>query len=81
MDTLFHKHKYDLNLPETFDFALELREVMDEYEPARFLVGEVFGSTEEIKKYYGPNNNGLHMCFLFEFTSTSFNPKKYVNLI
>jgi len=81
VDTLFHKHKYDLNLPETFDFALELREVMDEYEPERFLVGEVSGSIEEIKKYYGPNNNGLHMCFLFEFTSTPFDPKKYVSLI
>jgi len=81
VDTLFHKHKYDLNLPETFDFALELREVMDEYEPERFLVGEVCGSIEEVKKYYGPNNNGLHMCFLFEFASTPFDPKKYVSLI
>lgn len=81
VDTLFHKHKYDLNQPETFDFALELREVMDEYEPERFLVGEVAGSIEEVKKYYGPNNNGLHMCFLFEFSPTPFDPKRYISLI
>lgn len=81
--SLFRKHKYDLNLPETFDFAMELRKVMDEYEPERFLVGEVFGTVEELAKYYGPNNNGLHSVFLFEFTSTapSFKPRKISRVI
>ena len=70
---LFRQHKYDLNLPETHDFAMELRKVMDEYrDPERFLIGEVFGLIEDMKKYYGPNNNGLHTIFLFEFTSTTF---------
>jgi len=81
--SLFRKHKYDLNLPETFDFAMELRKVMDEYEPERFLVGEVFGSVEELAKYYGPSNNGLHSVFLFEFTSKapSFKPRKISRVI
>ncbi len=81
--SLFRKHKYDLNLPETFDFAMELRKIMDEYEPERFLVGEVFGTVEELAKYYGPNNNGLHSVFLFEFTSTapSFKPRKISRVI
>lgn len=79
--TLFRTHKYDLNLPETYDFAMELRKVMDEYEPERFLVGEVDGTVEQLKKYYGPKNNGLHMLFLFEFTSTPFNPHKYAEII
>ncbi len=79
----FRKHKYDLNLPETFDFAIELRKVMDEYEPERFLVGEAFGSVEELAKYYGAKNNGLHSVFLFEFTSTapSFKPRKISRVI
>ncbi|MFX0146122.1 MAG: alpha-glucosidase [Candidatus Hodarchaeota archaeon] len=83
VDTLFYKHKYDLNLPETFDFAMDLRCIMDEYEPERFLVGEVFGTIEELARYYGPNNNGLHTVFLFEFTSTipSFKPKKIRRII
>ncbi|MHA2430982.1 MAG: alpha-glucosidase [Promethearchaeota archaeon] len=81
--SLFRKHKYDLNLPETFDFAMELRKIMDEYEPERFLVGEVFGSVEELAKYYGPSNNGLHSVFLFEFTSKapSFKPRKISRVI
>ena len=79
--SLFTAHKHDLNLPETYDFAMELREIVDEYKPERFLLGEVFGSIEELQKYYGPENNGLHLVFLFEFTSTSFKPDKYAEII
>ena len=81
---LFRQHKYDLNLPETYDFSMELRRVMDEYRnPERFLVGEVFGSIEDVRKYYGPNNNGLHTTFLFEFTTAaiSFKPQKIAKVI
>jgi glycosidase len=79
--SLFTAHKYDLNLPETFDFALELRTIVNEYQPERFLLGEVFGSIEELRKYYGPENNGLQLVFLFEFTSTPFKPDKYSKII
>jgi alpha-glucosidase len=79
--SLFTAHKYDLNLPETYDFAMELRKVVDEYQPERILLGEVFGGIEEIRKYYGPENNGLQMAFLFEFTSTPFRPDKYAEVI
>ncbi|MBA7540618.1 Oligo-1,6-glucosidase [subsurface metagenome] len=81
--SLFQHHKYDTNLPETYDFVLELRKLVDVYEPERFLVGEVFGTLKELRKYYGPDNNGLHMNFLFEFTSSalSFNPKKIVSTV
>ncbi|MFX1268338.1 MAG: alpha-amylase family glycosyl hydrolase, partial [Promethearchaeota archaeon] len=81
--SLFRKHKYDLNLPETYDFAMELRKVTDEYEPERFLIGEVFGNIKELAKYYGPNNDGLHSVFLFKFTSIalSFKPRKIFRLI
>ena len=77
----FQYHKYDLNLPETLDFTIELRNLMEEYEPERFLVGEIFVSIENLRKYYEPNNNGLHMTFLFEFASTPFKSNKYRKVI
>jgi len=79
--SLFKAHKYDLNQPETYNFSMELREVVDEYQPGRFLLGEVFGSIEEVSKYYGPENNGLQLVSLFEFTSTPFKPDKYAEII
>ncbi len=81
--SLFQLHKYDANLPETYHFVVKLRKLMEEYKPERFLVGEVFGNLEEVKRYYGINNNGLHMIFLFEFTSNvlSFKAKKIKKII
>jgi len=79
--SLFRKHKYDLNLPETIDFAIELRKIIEEYQPERFLIGEVFGSIEELRKYYGNDNNGLNMCFLFEFTECKFKANDYRKVI
>ena len=81
VELLFHKHKYDLNLPETIDFAFELRSIIEGYQPERFLVGEVFGSIEEISKYYGPKNDGLNLCFLFEFMDSKIKPKAYRKVI
>jgi alpha-glucosidase len=78
---LFNSHKYDLNLPETMEFAWELRRVVDEYRPERFLVGEVFGTVEELHHYCGPEATGLHMVFLFEFTSTAFKPHRLAEII
>jgi oligo-1,6-glucosidase/alpha-glucosidase len=79
----FQKHRYDLNLPETYDFTLELRKIIDKYTPERFLVGEVFGSIEGLREYYGPDNNGLNEVFLFEFTTNAlpFNLKKVIKTI
>ena len=79
----FQLHKYDANLPETFEFVLEIRKLMDEYQPERFMVGEAFGSLKEISKYYGPQNNGVHLNFLFEFISKalSFKPNKIKKVI
>lgn len=79
--TLLRPYRYNNNLPETFNFALELRQVMDEYEPKRILIGEVLGPLEETRQYYGSRNNGLDMVFLFEFTATPFKPHKYAEVI
>ena len=42
-----------------------------------------FISEKDLEKYYGPANNGLHMNFLFEFTSKvlSFKPKRITKII
>ncbi|TXT61647.1 MAG: Oligo-1,6-glucosidase [Promethearchaeota archaeon] len=79
--SFFQKRKYDVNQPETYEFAIELRNLIDSYKPERFLVGEVFGTIPEIKKYYGPQNNGLNMIFLFKFTSTGFDADKFRTVI
>jgi oligo-1,6-glucosidase/alpha-glucosidase len=59
------KLKYNLNRPETFELAKEVRTLLNEYEPARFAVGEVFGDGI-IKNYLGDNEDGLNLILLFD---------------
>jgi oligo-1,6-glucosidase/alpha-glucosidase len=54
---------------------------MDEFQPERFLVGEVYGSIEELRKYYGSYNNGLNLSFLFEFMDSKPTLKNYKKII
>ncbi|MCO5229861.1 MAG: alpha-glucosidase [Chitinophagales bacterium] len=62
----FQKRKYSVNQADNFALAQELRAVMDEYgAQERFLIGEVFGSQDVVKKYLG-KGDGLHLIFLFE---------------
>jgi glycosidase len=58
----------NLNRPETFAFAKELRSLLDSYEPARFMVGEVFGRPSHLKQLLGEENDGLNLVFNFDLT-------------
>ncbi len=71
----FQNHLYDKNRPENFDFLRRMRAVMDEY-PAIAAVGEV-GDAQygmEIMGQYTAGDDLMHMCYAFEFlSSTSLN--------
>lgn len=68
----FQRKKYTLNQPETFDFARELRRVLDGYDPPRFMVGEVFGTHSTLRRLLGERGDGLHTVFLFSVSELSF---------
>ncbi len=70
----FQIRKYSLNQEENFALAKELRNVVDEFQPQRVLLGEVFGKNEVKKKYLGEKNDGLHLIFLFDILFFKFNP-------
>lgn len=71
-DGFFQKARYTVNLDESFRFSTELRDVVDSFTgPPRFLVGEVFGNTETIKKFCTfEGKRGLHSVFLFQTLGT-----------
>ena len=81
-DGFFQKLKYNINNPMNFTFARELRQVIDEFQqPERFLVGEVFGKDDIIKKYLGENHDGLNLIFLFEILKFKFQASFFKNAI
>lgn len=65
--------EYTSNLPENFEFAKEVRNVMKEYGEDKFLLGEVMGEHHQIKRYLGENHDGLNATFLFDTLHFKFN--------
>ena len=82
-DMLFRSSKYTVNYPDNFEFAKELRKVIDEFpNPPRFLIGEIYGSIEEIRNYCGKDSpDGLNLVFLFQSTRTKLTAKIFRKLI
>ncbi|MGZ3451410.1 MAG: alpha-glucosidase [Polyangiales bacterium] len=63
----FQRHRHTIDHPDTIAFARELRSVVDEFRDSpRFLVGEVFGDAEMLRRYCGEAADGLHLVFLFK---------------
>lgn len=67
----FQIRKYSLNQEENFLLAKELRNVVDEFQPEKLLLGEVSGTNETIRKYLG-NQDGLHLVFSFDILFYKF---------
>lgn len=58
-----HNHNY----PDVFDAVKRIRRVFDEF-PGTVAVGEVFGTPDEIARFYGDESEpGLHLAFNFHF--------------
>lgn len=78
----FQKRLYSTDLEENFEFAAELRSVLDSAEGDRFMVGEVFGDMQTLRRYCGsPEKPGLHLIFLFQLLHASINAGAIRNLL
>ncbi|MET0645887.1 MAG: alpha-glucosidase, partial [Pyrinomonadaceae bacterium] len=58
--------KYNRDLPEVQDAMVRLRAFNDSVNPESVLVGEAYvPKWEELMRYYGPSDNGVHLPFNF----------------
>ncbi|MCS6819365.1 MAG: alpha-amylase family glycosyl hydrolase [Chitinophagales bacterium] len=80
-ERFFQKPQYTLNLPESIQFAKELRKVTDEF-GNKMLLGEVTGDRKTIRSFLGEDkNDGLGLVFNFEMLRFKFSAKYFRNLI
>ncbi len=82
--TIFFQHLKNNFLQErSFEFASELRSVIDEYDhPKRFLVGESHGEEKLINRFCeSDGRKGLHAVFLFKALTTPFKAKDYRSMV
>jgi oligo-1,6-glucosidase/alpha-glucosidase len=70
---LGQNRQYTMNHPDNFQLAKELRAILEEYSPERFMVGEVFGDHATLQKFVGKQHDGLNLVFLFDITDFKWN--------
>lgn len=80
-EAFFQKKKYTLNHPDCFGLAKEVRNVVNEFEGDRFLIGEVSGNDTTLKKFLGEKQDGLNLVFQFELIDFEFRAKFFKNIL
>ena len=77
----FQEAKYNLNQPESFSFAKELRSVCEPY-GEKLLLGEAAAKRDVLHNYMGTDkNDGLGLMFNFEMLSFGFTASYFRQLI
>ncbi len=66
--------------PETHEVVRQMREIADAF-PERVLVGEAYGTIDEVMRYYGDDLDGFHLPFNFELISAPWNAAGLARLI
>ncbi|MCW7475426.1 glycoside hydrolase family 13 protein [Leptospira levettii] len=80
-EAFFQKKQYNLNLPESFSFAKEVRKHISKYKQKPFLIGEVSGSDQVLKSFLGEKSDGLNLVFQFELIHFSYNADFFRKLL
>jgi glycosidase len=76
----FQEAKHNMNQPESFTFAKELRNICNEF-GEKMLLGEIQGSPELIKNYMNEKGEGLGLVFNFEMLNFKFTADFFRKLI
>lgn len=80
-EAFFQKKQYNLNLPESFSFAKEVRKHISKYKHKPFLIGEVSGSDQVLKSFLGEKADGLNLVFQFELIHFQYKAKFFKDLL
>ncbi|MCZ8154739.1 MAG: alpha-glucosidase [Leptospira sp.] len=80
-EAFFQKKQHNLNLPESFALAKEVRKVVSKYKHKPFLIGEVSGSDSTLKSYLGEKADGLNLVFQFELIHFKWDVSFFKNLL
>ncbi|BCT67717.1 alpha-glucosidase [Nitrosospira sp. NRS527] len=83
LSIFFQNLKNNFLHEKSFEFATELRNVVDEFDnPRRVLIGESHGDEALINRFcYHNGKNGLNAIFLFKAISTPFKAENYRQML
>lgn len=71
-EAFFQKKVNNLNLPESFVLAKEVRSLLAKFKQKPFVIGEVSGNDRILKSFLGERADGLNLVFQFELIHFEF---------
>ncbi|MGY6709803.1 MAG: alpha-amylase family glycosyl hydrolase [Rhizobiaceae bacterium] len=67
--------------PEVFEYVAEMRRVARSYDPERLLIGEAYGTLEQIIAYYGKQADCFHLPFNFQLIGAEWSPGNIARIV
>jgi len=67
--------------PEVFEYLAEMRRLARSYSPERLLIGEAYGTLEQIVRYYGRQLDCFHLPFNFQLIGAQWSPENIARIV
>ena len=72
---------YTQHRPEVFEYVAEMRRVARCYTPEKLLIGEAYGTLEQLVRYYGPKLDCFQLPFNFLLIGAAWNPRNLARIV
>lgn len=76
-----HLRLFTAHRPEVYDEVRQLRALADAYPGDRVLVGEAYGTLEQVVAYYGPHGDGFQLPFNLQLIGAPWQPRAIAAMV
>jgi alpha-glucosidase len=76
-----HRRVYTAHRPEVIEVARAMRRLVDGYPGDRLLVGEAYGTLEQVVAYYGTAGDGFQLPFNLQLIGAPWTPRDLASII
>ena len=73
--------RFTAHTPDVYALTRLMRQVADRYVPPRVLIGEAYGSVDQVMRYYGDALDGIHLPFNLALIDADWDARSLAALI
>ena len=73
--------QFTAHTPQVYALTREMRQVADTYDGDLVLIGEAYGSLDQVMRYYGDALNGIQLPFNLALIDVDWNPRTLAALV
>lgn len=76
-----HRRIYTAHRPEVFDAVREMRSLADTYDGDRVLIGEAYGTLDQVMAYYGEHGDGFQLPFNLQLIGAAWRARELAAMV